>query len=170
MTAPKNAYALNIDQVRKFLPHRSPFLLIDRVLEMHPKGDLKNMNGSEDKIGTTVIALKNVTYNEPCFAGHFPDFSVYPGVLTLEAMAQTASFVSYPYIQSNPEQAERGFGVFLVGLDGVRFRKPIIPGDRLLIEAKRTKCRSMLWGFEVTAQVEGQKVAEAELLANLILK
>lgn len=170
MTAEKNEYALNIDQVRKFLPHRSPFLLVDRVLEMHPKGDLKNMNGSEDKLGSTVVALKNVTYNEPCFTGHFPDFSVFPGVLTLEAMAQTASFMSYPYIQTNPGQAERGFSVFLVGVDGVRFRKPIVPGDSVRIEAKLVKCRQSLWGFEVTAHVDGQKAAEAELLANLILK
>lgn len=164
-----NAYAMNVDQIRKFLPHRAPFLLVDRILEVNPQGRLDQLAGSEDKIGTTVVGLKNVTYNEPAFMGHFPEYSIFPGVLMIEAMAQVASFTAYPYLKANPAQLEKGFGVILVGVDRVRFRRPITPGDSVRIEAKLVKCRSTLWCFECQATVDGQKVAEAEIMANLNL-
>jgi len=164
-----NAYAMTVDQIRKFLPHRAPFLLVDRILEIDPKGDLANIAGSDDKIGTRVVGLKNVTYNEPAFMGHFPEYSIFPGVLMVEAMAQVASFTAYPYLKANPAQLEKGFGVILVGVDGVRFRRPITPGDSVRIEARLVKCRSSLWCFDVQALVDGQKVAQAEIMANLNL-
>ncbi len=160
-------YRLNIDQVRAFLPHRAPFLLIDRVLEIQPLGDLRVIHGSADKVGTRVVALKNVTYNEPVFQGHFPDYSIFPGVLIIEAMAQTASFSLYPFL---PIERAKDFQCILVGVDGARFRRPVIPGDTLRIESVLTKCRGKLWAFNVEVAVDGQKAAEAEILANLLLR
>ena len=160
-------YRLNVNQIRKFLPHRYPFLMIDRILEIHPKGNLSNMSGSEDKVGSRVIALKNVTINEPQFMGHFPTFAIFPGVMMIEAMAQTSSFISYPYVTTIDEKLEKGYGVILIGVDGVRLRKPVVPGDAVIIESTLTKCRSTIWGFDVVARVDGVKVAEASILANL---
>lgn len=165
----KNIYAISGEAVRKFLPHRYPFLLVDRILSIEPTGVLSSMKGTEDKIGTKVIALKNVSFNEPMFQGHFPGFAIFPGVLTIEAMAQAASFATYPYIAQDPAQMARGFSVVLVGVDDVRFRKPIIPGDVLMIEATLEKCRGSIWGFHCIITVEGAKVAEARVLANMTL-
>jgi 3-hydroxyacyl-[acyl-carrier-protein] dehydratase len=166
----ENRYRLNIDQVRTFLPHRQPFLLIDRILEIHPVGNLDDPTSASEKVGVRVIAQKNVSYNEPCFQGHFPTFSIFPGVLIVEAMAQAASFSLYPYLEKDIERIARDFQCILVGVDSARFRKPVIPGDVLKIESVVTKCRGRLWAFHVEATVDGAKVAEADLLANLILK
>lgn len=163
-------YAISGEAIRKFLPHRFPFLLIDRVVSIEPKGDLSSTKGTEDKIGTKIVAQKNVSFNEPMFQGHFPDFAIFPGVLTIEAMAQTASFATYPFIMQDPEQMERGFSVILLGVDDVRFRKPIIPGDVLRIEATLEKCRGTIWGFHCVVSVDGAKVAEARILANMTLQ
>lgn len=165
----ENRYFLNIDQVRRYLPHRYPFLLVDRVLEIHPVGDLKNSSG-EDKVGTKVVAIKNVTFNESIFQGHFPSFSIFPGVMLIEAMAQTASFSLYPALEHDIERISRDFQCILVGVDSVRFRRPVIPGDTLRMESVVTKCRGKLWAFSVSCSVDGQKVAESELLANLMVK
>jgi 3-hydroxyacyl-[acyl-carrier-protein] dehydratase len=166
----ENPYRLNIDQIKKFLPHRSPFLLVDRVLEIHPSGDLKDPTPAS-KVGTRVVALKNVTYNEPYFQGHFPQFAILPGVLLLEIMAQTASFSVYPAMAASPEGVEvlaKNFQCIFVGVDAARFRKPVVPGDTLRIETTVTKCRGRLWAFECVATVDGQRVAEAEIMANLL--
>jgi 3-hydroxyacyl-[acyl-carrier-protein] dehydratase len=162
-------YAVNGEGIRKFLPHRYPFLLVDRVLSIEPKGDLTNTKGSEEKIGTRVIAQKNVSFNEPMFQGHFPDYAIFPGVLTIEAMAQTASFAAYPFLIDNPAQMAAGFSVILLGVDDVRFRRPVVPGDVLKIEAVLEKCRGTIWGFKCEVTVDGTKVAEARILANLAL-
>jgi 3-hydroxyacyl-[acyl-carrier-protein] dehydratase len=162
-------YAISGEAIRKFLPHRYPFLLVDRVLSIEPKGALGNTKGSEDKIGTRVVAQKNVSFNEPMFQGHFPDFAIFPGVLTIEAMAQTASFATYPYIVDDAAQMERGFSVILLGVDSVRFRKPIVPGDVMRMEAELVKCRGTIWVFKCSVTVDGAKVAEAEILANMTL-
>lgn len=162
-------YAVNGEGIRKFLPHRYPFLLVDRVLSIEPKGDLTNTKGSEEKIGTRVLAQKNVSFNEPMFQGHFPDYAIFPGVLTVEAMAQTASFAAYPFLIDNPEQMAAGFSVILLGVDDVRFRRPVVPGDVLKIEAVLEKCRGTIWGFKCEVTVDGAKVAEARILANLAL-
>jgi 3-hydroxyacyl-[acyl-carrier-protein] dehydratase len=162
-------YALNIEEIKKFLPHRYPFLLVDRILEIDPKGDLSNISGSEDKIGTRVVAIKNISVNEPCFTGHFPEFSIYPGVLSLETMAQVACFTAYPYIQAQGPGYDKKFSAILLGVDGARLRKPITPGDQMRIETQLTKCRSSLWAFEVVIKVDDQKVAEADLMANFTM-
>ena len=101
----ENKYRLNIDQIQKFLPHRPPFLLIDRVLEIHPTGDVNDMSPN-NKLGTRVVALKNVSYNESYFQGHFPGFAILPGVLILETMAQAASFSVYPYLAAQAAGVE----------------------------------------------------------------
>ena len=166
----ENEYRLNIDQIQKFLPHRQPFLLVDRILEIHPTGDVKDMS-PKDKIGTKVVALKNVSFNEPYFQGHFPGFAILPGVLILESMAQTASFSLYPYMSAQPggvEMMARNFQCIFVGVDGARFRRPVVPGDSMKIETTVTKCRGRLWAFQATATVDGKTVAEADIMANLI--
>jgi len=163
-------YVISGEAIRKFLPHRFPFLLVDRVLSIEPKGSLISAKGSDDKIGTRVVAQKNVSFNEPMFQGHFPDFAIFPGVLSIEAMAQTASFATYPYIVDDAEQMARGFSVILLGVDDVRFRKPVIPGDILRIEAVLEKCRGGIWGFKCEITVDGAKVAQAKILANMTLE
>ena len=163
-------YAISGEAIRKFLPHRFPFLLVDRVLSIEPKGRLDTTKGTEDKIGTRVVAQKNVSFNEPMFQGHFPDFAIFPGVLTIEAMAQTASFATYPFIADDPEQMARGFSVILLGVDDVRLRKPIVPGDVMRIEAVLEKCRGGIWGFKCEVTVDGTKVAEAKILAHMSLE
>ena len=92
-----------------------------------------------------------------------------PGVLILEAMAQTACFSLYPFFEVNPDKA-RDFQCFLIGVDSARFRRPVVPGDALRVETEVTKCRGKLWAFQCNVTVDGQRVAEAEILANLILK
>jgi len=169
VSAERNRYYLDIEKVRGFLPHRAPFLLVDRILEIHPKGDLDHFdvaNGA-DKVGTRVVGLKNFTYNEPFIPGHFPNYSIVPGVLQIEMMAQVASFALYPFIESRLSELSGKFQTILVGVDGARFRKPVIPGDSMRVEAELTKCRGRMWGFQAAGFVEGQKVVEAELLANL---
>ena len=163
-------YAIQGEAIRKFLPHRYPFLLVDKVISIEPKGSLDSPKGSEDKIGTRVVAQKNVSFNEPMFQGHFPGYAIFPGVLSIEAMAQTASLATYPYLVSDPEQMERGFSVILLGVDDVRFRKPVIPGDVMQIEAVLEKCRGTIWGFRCIVTVDGAKVAEAKILANMTLE
>lgn len=167
---PAHNYALSGEAIRKFLPHRYPFLLVDRVISIEPKGLLTSTQGSDDKIGTRVVAQKNVSFNEPMFQGHFPGYAIFPGVLSIEAMAQVASFATYPYLTSDPEQMARGFSVILLGVDDVRFRKPVIPGDVIVIEAVLEKCRGSIWGFYCKATVDGVKVADARILANMTLE
>lgn len=165
----ENPYSLNINQIQRFLPHRAPFLLIDRVLEIHPVGDL-DAPPPVAQVGTRVLALKNVSYNEPYFQGHFPNFAIVPGVLIIETMAQAASFSVYPSLMriKDLDRVIKDFQCILVGVDNARFRRPVVPGDSLRIETEVTKCRGKIWAFQCTASVDGQKVAEAEILANLV--
>jgi 3-hydroxyacyl-[acyl-carrier-protein] dehydratase len=166
--AKSNPYRLNVDQIQKFLPHRAPFLMIDRVLEIHPVGDLSNFTFDQSKVGVKVSALKSVSFNEPHFQGHFPGFAIMPGVLIVEAMAQAASFSIYPYMMDDIAKISRSFECILVGVDNVRFRKPVVPGDQIRLDSEVTRVRGRLWGFKCQASVDGQLVAEADLLANLI--
>jgi 3-hydroxyacyl-[acyl-carrier-protein] dehydratase len=163
----ENPYRLNVNQIQRFLPHRSPFLLVDRILEIHPVGNL-DAPPPVAEVGTRVVGLKNVSFNEPYFQGHFPGFAILPGVLILESMAQVASFSVYPNMAKDIDRLSREFQCILVGVDSARFRKPVVPGDTLRIETEVTKCRGKLWAFQCTALVENQKVAEAEILANLV--
>ena len=163
----ETSYSLNINQIQRFLPHRSPFLLVDRILEIHPKGN-PDLPPPSAGVGTRVVGIKNVSFNEPYFQGHFPGFAIVPGVLIVETMAQVASFSVYPNMAKDIDRLAREFQCILVGVDGARFRKPVVPGDTLRIETEVTKCRGKLWAFQCTVTVNGQCVAEAELLANLV--
>lgn len=167
MPDPQGDYKLPIDQIQKFLPHKAPFLLVDRILEIqltHPVSD----ENPASKVGIKVVGIKNVSFNEPHFQGHFPGFSIMPGVLVLEVMAQVASFSVYPYLENELETIPGRFQCILVGVDGVRFRRPVTPGDTLRIESTVTKCRGKLWAFSCKGFVDGQVVAEAELMANMV--
>ena len=140
---------IEIKEILHILPHAYPFLLVDRIIEMEP--------------GKRIVGIKNVTYNEPFFPGHFPGHPIMPGVLIVEAMAQTAGilvFNSLPQEQHEPQ-------IYFLGIDNVRFRKPVIPGDQLHLELEITKHRQSIWGFKGKALVDGKLVAEAELLAML---
>jgi 3-hydroxyacyl-[acyl-carrier-protein] dehydratase len=163
---PAGEYRLGIDQIQRFLPHRPPFLLIDRILEIHPVGDLDDFDAS--KAGVKVVAIKNVSFNEPHFQGHFPGFAIMPGVLIVEAMAQAASFAVYPYLSKDLDRLARAFQCILVGVNDARFRRPVVPGDTLRIDVEVTKNRGKLWMFHCVASVDGDKAADANLLANLI--
>lgn len=169
-TKAESKYRLDIERIRRFLPHRAPFLLVDRVLDIAPKGAHASIRDvtPENVVGTRVTAIKNFTYNEPFVPGHFPNYSIVPGVILIETMAQAASFSIYPFLESDLENATKNFQCILIGVDNVRFRKPVIPGDTFKIEIEVTRCRGLLWGFKATGIVDGKTVAEAELLANLI--
>jgi 3-hydroxyacyl-[acyl-carrier-protein] dehydratase len=164
----ENLYQLNINQIQRFLPHRAPFLLVDRILEIHPTGDLNDPDAPMAQVGTRVLGIKNVSYNEPYFQGHFPSYAIVPGVLIIETMAQVASFSIYPNLAKDIDRLSKEFQCILVGIDGARFRRPVVPGDTLRIETEVVKCRGKLWAFQCTASVDGQRVAEAEIMANLI--
>ncbi|OGP92844.1 MAG: 3-hydroxyacyl-[acyl-carrier-protein] dehydratase FabZ [Deltaproteobacteria bacterium RBG_16_48_10] len=140
---------IEISEIMKILPHAYPFLLVDRIVEI--------------ELGKRIAGIKNVTYNEPFFPGHFPGLPIMPGVLIVEAMAQTAGVLAF---KSMPEE-EQGRPVYFLGIDNVRFRKPVVPGDQLRLELEITKHRQAIWGFKGKALVDGKLVAEAELLAML---
>lgn len=166
----ENPYALGIDDVRRFLPHGWPFLFIDRVLEIHPThSDFSCLPDIKKLEGTRVVALKNVTANEPHINGHFPGFAIMPGVLIAEAMAQTSSFSIYPYVQKDFEAFLDSFKCILLGMDSMRFRKPVTPGDTLIVETTVKKARSAFWRFDAKATVNGEKVADGEIMAQLVL-
>jgi 3-hydroxyacyl-[acyl-carrier-protein] dehydratase len=138
----------DIEKIMEVLPHRYPFLLVDRVVSLVP----------DDKI----VALKNVTINEPFFQGHFPGKPVMPGVLIIEAMAQVGGILAY---ETGPAE-KRNRLIYFMGMDKVRFRKMVVPGDQILFEARILKFRSKVAKMSGTATVDGQLVAEAELMAS----
>lgn len=143
-------------EIINILPHAFPFLLVDRILEVDP--------------GKRIVGIKNVTYNEPFFPGHFPGQPIMPGVLIIEAMAQTAGvlvFKSMPEGDREKVDPHQKRSVFFLGIDNARFRKPVIPGDQLRFELEVTRKRQSIWGFKGKALVDGKLVAEAELLAML---
>jgi len=140
--------AYDIEKIMEFLPHRYPFLLVDRVINLVP----------DDRI----VALKNVTINEPFFQGHFPGKPIMPGVLIIEAMAQVGGILAY---ETGPPE-KRNRLIYFMGMDKVRFRKMVVPGDQIIFEAKILKFRSKVAKMSGTATVDGQLVAEAELMAS----
>lgn len=146
-SAPKKS--LDINRIMQLLPHRYPFLLIDKMTEL---------NGEESG-----VALKNVTMNEPFFQGHFPGRPVMPGVLLVEAMAQTAGAL---VLEKYSESA--GKLVFFMSIDKARFRKPVVPGDSVYFHVKLLQKRPPVWKYWAEAHVDGKKVAEAEIGAMLI--
>ncbi len=166
-TTEKNPFHLDQKQIQEFLPHRFPFLMVDRILEItsdHPVDD----EDMKRKVGLKVIGQKNVAINEPFFQGHFPSVPIMPGVMIIETMAQVASFSMYPNAIKKIQQQGESYQTVLVGLEDTRFRAPVTPGDVLKIETTVLMCRTSLWKFGCKAFVEGKLVAEATLLANLI--
>lgn len=140
---------IDIQNIMKHLPHRYPFLLVDRILEWVPNQH--------------ITGLKNVTINEPFFQGHFPDAPIMPGVLILEAMAQVGGVLA---IASLPESDERTL-MYFMGLDQVKFRKPVVPGDQLILEVELIKSRGKVSKLSAKAKVDEMVVAEAQLMATL---
>jgi len=145
---------MDINEIIGLLPHRYPFLLIDRVLSMEP-----------DK---SIVALKNVTINEPFFPGHYPHHPVMPGVLIIEAMAQASALLSFKSMKAKPSENPNEKSVYyFVGIDGARFRLPVGPGDQLIIKATLLGSKRGLFKFSATAEVNGKLAAEAELICTV---
>ncbi len=138
---------IDINEIRTLLPHTYPFLLVDRVIDLEPS--------------KKIVAIKNVTYNEPFFPGHFPQRPIMPGVLILEAMAQTGGLLAF---KSAPGMEG---SVFFTGIDDTRFRKPVIPGDQLKLVVEVVKHRREMWVFDGKAFVDDDVVAEARIMAML---
>ncbi|MGB9713014.1 MAG: 3-hydroxyacyl-ACP dehydratase FabZ [Dissulfurimicrobium sp.] len=139
----------DMDDIMSFLPHRYPFLLVDRILSLEP--------------GKSITGLKNVTMNEPFFQGHFPGFPIMPGVLILEAMAQTGII----FAKASDQAGLNDKFVLFAGLDEVRFRRPVIPGDQLIMELTLLKHKASIWKMAGKATVGGELAVEAQLIASM---
>lgn len=137
---------LDILQIQELLPHRYPFLLIDKVIECEP--------------GVHLLGLKNVTFNEPFFQGHFPRLPVVPGVLIMEALAQATALLT--------SQTDKSLGkdvtYYLAGIDNARFKKPVVPGDQLMLDITYLKHKRNIWSFDCRAEVEGKLAASAQIM------
>jgi len=138
---------MDIEAIRAHLPHRYPFLLVDRVVALEP--------------GVSIEAYKNLTINEPFFDGHFPDNPVFPGVLLVEAMAQAAGILGFKTMGKTPAD---GSIYYLVGVDGLRFKRPCVPGDQVRLHAEILSERRGIWKFAVSAKVDGETCASATIL------
>jgi 3-hydroxyacyl-[acyl-carrier-protein] dehydratase len=144
--------AVDIAKVMQLLPHRYPFLLVDKIVEI---------NGDESGVG-----IKNVTINEPFFPGHFPAFPVMPGVLIVEAMAQTCGAIC---VLANEKHASNTpHVIFFMSIDNCKFRKPVVPGDQLRMHVKKVRARGTVWRFKCEAKVDGKAVCEAEITAMVV--
>ncbi len=137
---------MNIIEIMKHLPHRYPFLLVDRILEVSP--------------GENIVAIKNVTFNEPFFQGHFPGQPIMPGVLIIEALAQTAGMLAF-------SSGVTGKSVYFMSIEKAKFRRPVVPGDQLRLEVKVLQQRGTVWKFSGAAVVDGKVVSEADFTAML---
>ena len=138
---------MDITEVLEHLPHRYPFLLVDRVIDFEP--------------GKSIHAYKNITINEPFFVGHFPNFPVMPGVLITEAMAQAAGILSFKTLGVKPDNS---FLFYLVGVDRARFKKPVTAGDQLHLHVQIQRQMRNIWTYKAEAKVDGEIVAEAGLM------
>ena len=141
------AELIEIEEIQQYLPHRYPFLLVDRVIEI--------------ELGKYIKACKNVTTNEPFFMGHFPGKQVMPGVLILEAMAQASGILGFKTMEKKPEE---GSIYYFVGADSLRFKRPAVPGDQIILESRVITEKKGIWKFNCNANVEGETVAEATIL------
>lgn len=141
---------MDIHQILKQLPHRFPFLLVDRVLELEK--------------GKRIVALKNVTINEPFFVGHFPHRPVMPGVLMLEALAQAAALLAFDTLGVTPDDKTV---YYFAGIDGARFKRPVEPGDQLILEAELDRMRAGMFKFRARAKVGDDIATEAELMCTM---
>jgi 3-hydroxyacyl-[acyl-carrier-protein] dehydratase len=142
--------AMDIKAVLEHLPHRYPFLLVDRVLEMEP--------------GKSIVALKNVTINEPFFPGHFPHHPVMPGVMVIEAMAQAAAILAFKSGERLPDEHSV---VYFVGIDEARFKSPVMPGDQLILHARIDRHLKGIWKFSTEARVGERLAAVAKMMCAL---
>ena len=143
------ATAVDIKRILQMIPHRYPMLMVDRVIDM--------------KLDSSAVGIKNVSVNEPFFQGHFPSEPVMPGVLIIEAMAQTAAVLVVATFGS----ASEGKLVYFMSIDDVRFRRPVVPGDRLELHVEKVQSRANVWKFAGKAIVDGKKVAEATFAAMI---
>ncbi|MGQ4878408.1 3-hydroxyacyl-ACP dehydratase FabZ [Billgrantia sp. LNSP4103-1] len=138
---------MDINEIRDYLPHRYPFLLVDRVTEL--------------SLGESIVAYKNVSINEPFFNGHFPHHPIMPGVLVLEALAQACGILGFKTVNKLPAD---GYVYYLVGSDNVRFKRPVMPGDCLVLEANVEREKRGIWKFACRATVNGELACEAEII------
>ena len=138
---------MDITDIRRHLPHRSPFLLVDRVVEL--------------KAGEFIVAYKNLSINEPYFDGHFPDNPIFPGVLLLEAMAQSAGILGF---YSQGKTNDDGSTYYFAGANKLRFKRPCVPGDRVMLRATVVSQRRGIWKFDVRSDVEGELAGSATIL------
>ncbi len=138
---------MNINEIKEYLPHRYPFLLVDRVVEI--------------ELGNSIKAIKNVTVNEPFFQGHFPDIPIMPGVLIIEAMAQASGILGFKTVDKKPAD---GSLYMFVGAEKMRFKRPVHPGDQLVLVAEVLTSKRGIWKFAVRAEVDGDMVAQGEIL------
>ncbi|MEB0134530.1 3-hydroxyacyl-ACP dehydratase FabZ [Actimicrobium sp. CCC2.4] len=142
--------SLDINQIKLYLPHRYPMLLVDRVLTWES--------------GKTITAIKNVTANEEFFNGHFPHKPVMPGVLMIEALAQTAALLSFLSLGQKPDENSI---VYFLGIDGARFKRPVIPGDQIRMDVEIVRHTRGIWKYKARATVDGQLAVEAELMCTM---
>ena len=138
---------IKIEEIQEFLPHRYPMLLVDRVIEM--------------ELGDSIVAYKNITTNEPYLIGHFPGKQIMPGVLIVEAMAQASGILGFKTMEKKPED---GSIYYFVGADNLRFKRPAVPGDQLILSSKVITNKKGTWKFDCKATVEEELVAEATIL------
>lgn len=138
---------MDVNEVREYLPHRYPFLLVDRVVELN--------------LGESIVAYKNLTINEPFFDGHFPEQPVFPGVLLLEAMAQASGILGFKTMDKKPAD---GSIYYFVGSDKLRFKRPCVPGDQVMLHSAIVSERRGIWKFDVSATVDGAECAAATIL------
>jgi 3-hydroxyacyl-[acyl-carrier-protein] dehydratase len=138
---------MDIEEIQQYLPHRYPFLLVDRVVEL--------------KVGESIVAYKNISFNEAWTQGHFPGKPIFPGVLTVEAMAQAAGILGFKTMDKKPAD---GSMYLFVGADKLRFKRPIVPGDQMMLRAKIVSSRRGIWKFDVSADVDEQLCASATIL------
>jgi 3-hydroxyacyl-[acyl-carrier-protein] dehydratase len=141
---------MEITEVLRYLPHRYPFLLVDRVLSLEP--------------GKSIVGLKNVTINEPFFQGHFPHHPVMPGVLIIESLAQVGAILQF---KSGDTLADDSYAYYFVGIDHARFRAPVVPGDQLMLNVRLLRFMRGIWKFAAEARVGDTLVAEAELMCTV---
>ncbi len=142
--------SLDINQIKLYLPHRYPMLLVDRVLTWES--------------GKTITAIKNVTANEEFFNGHFPHKPVMPGVLMIEALAQTAALLSFLSLGQKPDENSI---VYFLGIDGARFKRPVVPGDQIRMDVEIVRHTRGIWKYKARATVDGQLAVEAELMCTM---
>jgi len=141
---------MDIHEILKSLPHRYPFLLVDRVLALEP--------------GKDIVALKNVTINEPFFPGHYPHYPVMPGVLIIEAMAQVAALLAFQSMDSKPDENSV---YYFAGIDNARFKRPVTPGDQLIFKVELTRSKRGVFKFSATAEVDDKLAAAADLICTV---